>query len=500
MPNRIATVVTLALITLAASSAPAVEPDFEVCVDRYPLTPLERILYSSALFNPRIDSLTAEGYADAAALLAGANWDFSGMSGTDVIIQNVPVDSTWSCTVSGSCSGFAPAFADSLRTIDIPSTNVRNVWAFQHDGSGKLLFRGFVNSEGSVDELRICSTDDFAFFDFAGPGLCLNDATPAWANPVPCAIWARGDDPCGLELPDTALDGQLPGRVVRTGTLTLPSGHVLDTVLVELIADFDLRRFELFTCTVAVDQLRQYILQWIVPDYGMIVEMNSMEVEPDLSWQVADSVTIGHGLLPPLSIQVDSVSGDRVTVSWDPGRTSAHIDEYVVYWGEQPGEVVAPPFSSERVGDTILAPQTSYTITGLDAGKTYHISVTSKSRYIDPYSLIETPYESIAMPSTIGADIDGDGNRDTSYPPEVTATTTGAIPIALLRDALDSIDPPSPAKALVLPLDAGDLYISDFLSGDPDPTPLGQPLVFYATNPARDVMLVKSAGSVAISF
>jgi hypothetical protein len=131
--------------------------------------------------------------------------------------------------------------------------------------------------------------------------------------------------------------------------------------------------------------------------------------------------------------------------------------------------------------------------------------VTSKSSYTDPVSNVTTEYRSVALPKSIGADIDGDGTRDTSYPPEVSATT--GEPSGLLRNWVDSVRPVTPPLEEVLPLDpVADLHVFGFASGEEDPDgavlgDTGRPLVFYAMAPSQIVLLTKTAGgAIRIEF
>ena len=79
-------------------------------------------------------------------------------------------------------------------------------------------------------------------------------------------------------------------------------------------------------------------------------------------------------------------------------------------------------------------------------------------------------------------------------------------PALLRNDEVTSIDPVTPPRATILPLDpspapAGDRYIEGFVSGDADPAPSAGPLVFYGLDsPITTLKLTKSGGSVLIAF
>jgi len=291
--------------------------------------------------------------------------------------------------------------------------------------------------------------------------------------------------------------GALGGRAVNRGILTLPSGHILDALLVEHLLDTSLRA-PASLCSVQAATLRQHVLEWIVPHLGTVAELRGPEIAPDLSWQEAQDAVVAHGLLPPLAVGVLVETPTSVTVSWDPGRDPRHVDAWVVHWGTVEG---APTRSSDLEGDTIPRGVTSYTIDGLAPATTYHVSVTSRSRYQDPRSGIVTTYDSIALPDVIGADIDGDGTRDTSYPPE-TEVRTRDTATALLRDHVPTLDTPLGG---VLPLDpVADVHVASFPAQALDPDALvladpGRPLVFYGLSTDATLRAAKTlAGRVRL--
>jgi hypothetical protein len=203
---------------------------------------------------------------------------------------------------------------------------------------------------------------------------------------------------------------------------------VLDSLLVEILASFGAVLPDV--CIGTGERNRQYLLVWLVPEYGPLIQIRSEgDQPPDLTtWTQTNSTVIGTGLLPPLSVSVGAVGGSSIEVSWDPGLRPGDADGFKVYWGTESGAVTPPPNQSP-VLDAALG--NSWTITGLDPETEYFISVTSVRSYTDPVSGVTTQYESIALPTSIGADVDGDGLRDTSYPPEVSASTIMAGPAEL---------------------------------------------------------------------
>ncbi|NIP48080.1 MAG: hypothetical protein GWN21_18870 [Gammaproteobacteria bacterium] len=62
-------------------------------------------------------------------------------------------------------------------------------------------------------------------------------------------------------------------------------------------------------------------------------------------------------------------TGRRVTLGWD-ASSSASVDGYTIHFGS----------SSGNYSETIfVGNQTSYTLTGLEAGRTYYIAITSRA-------------------------------------------------------------------------------------------------------------------------
>ena len=433
----------LLLLVLAPSAARAVDPNLRIHVSEFPLAPLQRVVFAYDAGPTAIANLISPTIVTAADLEAQPSWDFSGLTGELAVLQTAPVAAGWSCyvpdPVRNGC-GFALANNDLLLVRDNLASGSRGATALDFDGTATLYERAQTISEGTGNEIRLCLNPAYypnvAFLKFQGTdalGPYLSGGDPSWASPTfSCSgtlnSVVQGSNCNGSAGTGGGFDndggtaGQAQARVIRAGTLTLPSGHVVDSILVEALASFSVR---IAGCLFDSGQaIRLYQLFWYVPHYGAIAQMVSPQDTASLTaWRQAESTSIGFGLLPPLSITADSTTASSVTVSWDPGRVTSEIDEFVVHWGTQPGAVVAPPDSSELRGDTIPVTQTSYTITGLAPATTYYVSVTTKRAYTDPLAGVTTAYRSIELPLTVGADVDGDGTRETSYPPEVAAVT-----------------------------------------------------------------------------
>ena len=71
-------------------------------------------------------------------------------------------------------------------------------------------------------------------------------------------------------------------------------------------------------------------------------------------------------------------------------------------------------------------------------------------------------------------------------------------PVLLRNDEIIVLDPTTPPRPDILPLDpTDDHYLDAFESGDLDPTPSASPLVFYELySPISTLKLTKSGGSV----
>lgn len=64
-----------------------------------------------------------------------------------------------------------------------------------------------------------------------------------------------------------------------------------------------------------------------------------------------------------------TASGSKITLGWD-ASSSASVDGYTIHYGS----------SSGNYSETIfVGNQTSYTLTGLEAGRTYYIAITSRA-------------------------------------------------------------------------------------------------------------------------
>lgn len=450
-------VTLLAALLLAAPPASAVDPNFRVYDDQFVTDPFTIIQFginvrvlAPATAGPALSTLTTQGFANAQQFEDATAWTFSPTVGTvaDTVAQNVPATSAWTCNLPDrSDCGFDWAGVDGLLVADATDENnarVRGATAIEYDeATGRLMLRAAADKEGTSDELRLCfdpgqSRPDypivvFGNVDGARRFLKFGDT---WATtPFNCLALGQQGSACGaagynrLALTTNApagVEGTLEGRVVNRGTVTLPSGHRLDSLLIRTIAEYDGHVLLVGNNCGGLNigsTVRQMRLTWAVPYYGQVVTLTSplqLASEAPSGWTNVDSTLITYGLLPPLAISLASAEATSLTVSWTPPAITRNIDGWIVHWGTQPGATVEPPNESAL----IPVGQTSYTIPGLTPSTTYHVSVTSVKAYQDPKSGVTTTYRSIELPNSVGADTNGDGVRDVSYPPEIAAATT----------------------------------------------------------------------------
>jgi len=437
-----------AVAALLAAPALAVAPAMKLYQDDFALVAFERLTTNRSFQNAPLSELTTSGASSAPALEALATWDFTPAAaranGYFSFGQVVPASSAWTCYLPDTIGcGFGSPNVSLLAVGDGRNDQgqaSRSVAAYEFDSAnGRVLGRALVFDEGLSSEIRLClppgpGQPDFPVAVFphveGGTQRRYMQALDEWSSDVfDCIPAATQGAPChsaggtnaNLDANPPTTEGRQRFRVVKAGTVTLPSGHVLDALLIESFTSYSGR---LGCPGLVVLNLRQWRLTWAVPEYGPILSLTSTPDTATLAgFATAEGASLGVGLLPPISIQATGATTSSVTVSWDPGTLVSSIaDGWIVHWGPASGTAGAPPFSSHP----IPVGTTSYTINGLAPGQTVYVSVTSRRAYLDPKSSVSTVYESIGLPQRIGADLDGDGDLDTAYPPEVAATALQA--------------------------------------------------------------------------
>lgn len=212
--------------------------------------------------------------------------------------------------------------------------------------------------------------------------------------------------------------GTQSGDVIGEGPVTLPSGHVMNALLVRNVVAFCAYPFS--GCSFLPQPVHQIIYLWVVPNVGTVVRL--MSEQEEVSTTTFDDLSetdIKYGLFPPISISSTNETDTTIDISWDPGTITHHISGYKVYWDTDSGSSSSYSFDSVNNAGQVSIVGTTATISGLTAGNDYYITVTAMSDYYtDPFSGVTTTYESLLFPTAAP----GAGGP---LPPELVATTTG---------------------------------------------------------------------------
>jgi hypothetical protein len=225
-----------------------------------------------------------------------------------------------------------------------------------------------------------------------------------------CQLYTK---PCNDHL------GTQSGQVLKSGVVTLPSGHTFNALLVRTVADFCV--YITSSCGTPLSQVRTIVHLWQVPHLGTVVRLNSPQNGPaDLrTFTTIDESNIAFGLFPPRTIQSTAATDTSVSLSWDPGLDTRRISGYRIYWDTDSGASTGYAFDSVNQPGQVSFAGTSATISGLTPGTTYYFTVTARSAFTDPSSGIVTNYESERYPTQIF------GDPGFVVPTEVQAATTG---------------------------------------------------------------------------
>ncbi len=393
-----------------------------------------------------------EGVSDMGDLIALDYWDFTvNTSGTEVAQTTVILNAQETCNL-GQC-GYV-AGADLLRqdrAFDDPANRVTNNQVSERQDRATdvtIWLRAGAQKEGVTGcfgqgESRFCYTGTdsggkqrkevplwrFAHQDARGWYLQPGDA---WSSGTFQCEQNIFNTICGADPPAICLtparmwvkncsdkQGNQRGEVLKAGTVKLPSGHVLDAMLVRTVADFCV--YSGSSCFFPLDQVRTVVYLWQVPHLGTVALLQSpQEVPADLtSFGTLDESNITFGLFPPESIAVREVTDTSITLWWDPGNDTHRVDSWRVYWDTDSGATSEYAFDSVSHAGQVSFSGTSATIAGLAPGTTYYLTVTARSTYIDPDSGVATTYESVRFPKQ------AQGSGGFVYPVEVRATTTG---------------------------------------------------------------------------
>jgi hypothetical protein len=232
--------------------------------------------------------------------------------------------------------------------------------------------------------------------------------------------------------------GTQNGAVLKAGVVTTPSGHTFNALLVRNTADFCVFSTSACGALAKLSEVRTVNYLWQVPHIGTVARVQSAQnVADNTSFTTLAETDFKFGLFPPRSITVTGATDTSVSLSWDPGLDTHRISGYKVYWDTDPGAASAYAFNSQANPGQASITGTSATISGLTAGTTYYLTVTSLSDFTDPSTGVLRTYESILYPTQVS------GDPSFVYPVEVQAQTTGGacIPTAEVTGLTVDQDP-----------------------------------------------------------
>jgi hypothetical protein len=213
--------------------------------------------------------------------------------------------------------------------------------------------------------------------------------------------------------------GKQGATVLKSGVLTLPSGHTFNSLLVRQMSDFCVYIAAGCNAIFKVDEVRTVVYLWQVPHLGTPVLIQSVQNAADAtSWSAVDQTDIKFGLFPPVTIASTGRADTTVSLSWNPGNDVRRIDGYKIHWDTDSGGASPYAFNSVTHPGQVSFAGTTATISGLQRGTSYFFTVTTLSTFTDPSSGVVTTYESEKYPTQVY------GDPDHAYPVEVPQTTT----------------------------------------------------------------------------
>jgi len=441
--------------------------DLVLYVDEIDVPSFTSVLYGWDIDNPEspgsralVRHLTPEQYATIGDLIAADTWDFSqNTAGTEIASTVVALVGDETCNrddadPNQTFCGYAGSGRQLGRQdIDFAGSDpLKNNQVIEREDRATdvtMWLRAGAQNEGRTGlfgggESRFCYDEGrtqvplwrFAHQDGNGWFMQPGDFwEPQWADPINTPFFdceqtlfnqICGVDPGPLQpdilyaKPCNGHTGTQTGEVLKGGVVTLPSGHTMNALLVRTVGDFCV--YSADTCRDGLfgnklDEARTVVYLWQVPTIGTVTLLQSVQNAADLtSWSQLDLTDIRFGLFPPVAITAGGSTDTTLDVSWDPGNDVHRLDGYRVYWDTDSGAASSYANSVDVPG----AASTSTTLTGLDPGTTYYITVTSLSTFANPTRPTNpTTYESLIFPTQVS------GDPSAVYPVEVQATTTG---------------------------------------------------------------------------
>jgi hypothetical protein len=425
-------------------------------------TPLQDIGYAwSRPAGTTVASVTTGNYANIGALIGASTWDFSANTSTvELASTTTAINSAETCdwnqcgfTTPGAVLGRSDKGFNPPNTLhklpDVEETtttgSTATIWlragAVNEGESGslgtgesRLCYTG-TDSGGKVRKvvplwnlahqdangIYMTTPDTWTSGVFNCEQDLFNCVCGAGCTGFAAALWVKNGT-CGSS-GNTTHSGTQNGAVIKGGVITLPSGHTFNSLLVRTVADFCVYGSSSCTSFLPLSSVRTVVYLWQVPHLGTMVRLQSaQDVTDSTSFTTLDEADVWFGLFPPRTITAGAATSNSVTISWDPGLDTHRISGYKVYWGTVSGGILAYPFNSVANPGQVSFSGTSATISGLNPGTQYFFTVTSRSVYTDPSSLVTTTYESLVYPTQVF------GDPSFVYPIEVTATTASSSP------------------------------------------------------------------------
>ncbi len=401
-----------------------------------------------------ISAMEPRAFATVGDLLNAATWDFSqNTSGVEVAESTAPVNAQETCN-STRCGypGAGRLLGRQDTNFDIPASLVKgNQVTERQNRTSDVVYwlRAGAQKEGKTGafgtgESRYC-------YDGSGrnpvPLYIMNrfDAAKNDYYFAPGDHWEGGplgtcqqtlfNQTCGAPnlfdilyakaCQDYA--GKQVGDVIKTGVVTLPSGHTFNAVVQRYYAEFCVYNISGCSEIFRVDRVRTVNYIWLVPYLGGVARIQSVQnvtkAELDNAiWSNTDETDFTFGLFPPRSITVTGSTSSTVSLSWDPGLITNRITNYKIYWDTDSGGSSSYAFNSDSNPGQVSFSGTTATISGLTPGQTYFFTITSRSDFKDPSTNVVTRYESLVYPTQVF------GDPDKVYPVEVIANPGGCTP------------------------------------------------------------------------
>jgi len=419
-----------------------------------------------------ITQLTVPSYGDMGALVAAGAWDFSPNDSTNDVALTASiaaeVDPAETCN-AGQCGFVAGRTLSREDKFENLGGTVRRTLSVVEreepgDAAATIWLRAGARNEGyagglGAGESRFCYDPAegytpvplWKFQTQDAEGWFMQDGDAWGSEPYNCEQNIF-NHVCPSNCDDVTLcrvyagthpswcndrSGTQTSTVVAEGPVTLPSGHVFQSLVVRNVNEFCVWIDDANCSGFLPTKIRTIVYLWQVPYLGTVARIVSPQEGPAdyVSFSDVAEADIKFGLFPPISVTGGTTTDDSVQLSWDPGTETDEIDGYAVHWGPVSGVSVPYP---NRTAQPATAGTTA-TIGSLQPGTEYFFTVTSLSDYENPATLVTKTFESMLFPMTIEA------NGGGLVPVEVSATTTctsGIPPVEIQALTVDKLATP----------------------------------------------------------